>query len=165
MGMLRALALLAVLAPPVVALVVAACSTSSSSSSSGPPPSGTDDAASEAQIPAVDAGSPFVPGTPSTFFRGCSPTGAADCPDAFLCFTGHTSPIDVYGECTVECTGNNAALCTVNGGTCVCPVTAAGLPGNCTDGNDAGAVTVCAPLDDAGPLPAANGDAAAANDG
>jgi hypothetical protein len=147
-------------APALGAPLLAACSSSSSGASGA---DASVDAGGDSPMVPIDAGVPFVPGLPSPFFQACSSAGAADCPDAMICFTGHTSPIDVYDECTVECVGDNAALCTVSGGSCVCPSTTAGQPGDCSAGNDAGLLTVCAPLDDAAGIPAP-GDAGAADE-
>jgi hypothetical protein len=101
--------------------------------------------AAEASLPvAVDAG---------PLWQTCNPVTPSSCPTGFECLAAHTAPVDAYGTCVFTCAGASGPACTLSGGVCACPYPFAsgGPPGDCSAGNDAGEVTVCAPAGDGGP--------------
>jgi hypothetical protein len=116
--------------------------------------SGGDDGGMDAPYPLFDAAeaSPPPPVDAGPLWQPCAPSNAASCPSGLECLGVHTAPVDAYGTCVFTCAGSNGPACTLSGGTCACPLTSAGgPPGDCSAGNEAGAVTVCAPAGDGGP--------------
>jgi len=123
-----------------VALAVAGCSGGGSGESDGGEDASFAFDAAEASPPApVDAGPLWEP---------CDPSNAASCPSGLTCLGEHTAPVDAYGTCVFSCAGSNGPACTLSGGTCACPHGTSA--GDCSAGNEAGAVTVCVPAGDGG---------------
>jgi hypothetical protein len=112
------------------------------------------DAGEDASTPFVedDAGAP-APVDAGPLWQRCDPSIPGTCPSGLECLNAHTSPVDAYGTCVFSCAGESLASCSLSGGTCACP-SPVGLvgnaPGDCSAGNDAGAVTVCVPAGDGG---------------
>jgi hypothetical protein len=99
-------------------------------------------AAEDASSPAIDAG---------PLWQRCEPASPASCPAGFECFPAHTAPVDAFDTCVFTCADGGEASCALRGGTCACALSVTGGPGDCAEGNDAGAVTVCAPAGDGVP--------------
>jgi hypothetical protein len=128
-----------------VALALAGCS------NGGTPPAAPEDA-SLADVAAPEDSAPApMPVDAGPLWQRCNPASAASCPSGFECFPSHTSPIDAYGTCVFTCAGSSEPACALAGGTCACPLTATDAAGDCSEGNEAGTITVCVPAGDAGP--------------
>ncbi len=129
----------------VLVLVLAACSSDDTASvgadGGADAPLFEADAAEASSLTPVDAG---------PLWQTCNPLNIASCPSGLECLGVHTTPVDAYGTCVFSCAGASGPSCTLSGGTCVCPLTYADTPGDCSEGNDAGDVTVCVPASDAG---------------
>jgi hypothetical protein len=128
----------------LLACVTLGCSTATPSN-----PSAGIDASLTEVVPSDDASAAPVDAGP--LWQACEPADPASCPAGFECFPGHTSPVDAFHECVFACDDGGAPLCSASGGSCDCPLSVSGGPGDCSPGNDAAAVTVCAPAGDAGP--------------
>ncbi|MGO9712278.1 MAG: hypothetical protein ACLQBL_25675 [Polyangiaceae bacterium] len=125
------------------ALALLGCSNSGGASAVPEDASIPYDAATEdVAAPPVDAGPLWQP---------CQPANPASCPPGYECFPGHTAPVDTFHTCVFSCAGASGPLCSLSGGTCACPLAMNGGPGDCSEGNDAGAVTVCVPFEEGGP--------------
>jgi hypothetical protein len=128
----------------LLACLVLGCSTSTPSN-----PSATIDASLTEVLPSDDASAAPVDAGP--LWQPCEPADPESCPTDFECFPAHTAPVDAFHECVIACSDGGAPLCIESGGSCDCPLSVTGSPGDCSPGNDAGAVTVCAPAGDGGP--------------
>jgi hypothetical protein len=100
-------------------------------------------------VPAEDASSPSVDAGP--LWQHCQPANPASCPAGLECFPAHTAPVDAFDTCVFGCADGGGPSCALSGGTCACALSVTGGPGDCSEGNDAGAVTVCVPSGDGVP--------------
>jgi hypothetical protein len=112
---------------------------------------GTEDAGEDVIQSAADAaessGPVIIDAGP--LWETCDPSDPASCPDGLECLLEHTSSPDAYAKCVFSCAGANGPACALSGGICACPSVNIGGEGDCSAGNDAGAVTVCVPAGDA----------------
>jgi hypothetical protein len=133
------------LAFPLV-LVGAGCS------SGGGSAAGTEDAGDDviqSVLDAAEATGPVIVDA-GPLWEACDPSDPASCPDGLECLLEYTSPEDAYGKCVFSCAGANGPACALSGGICACPSVTLGGQGDCSAGNDAGAVTVCVPAGEGG---------------
>jgi hypothetical protein len=132
----------------VVVSALGACADSGSSAIDG----GDDASGGGGVVVQEDAGA-SAPADAGPLWQSCNTGVPASCPSGLECLGVHTTPVDAYARCVFTCAGNDEPLCAVSGGVCACPLppgSVTGPPGDCSTGNDAGAVTVCVPAGDAG---------------
>jgi hypothetical protein len=132
-------------------IALAACASDDSSTTGVDASYGVTEAldASDATLTvSADAGPAVSSG--GSLWERCDPSNVASCPAGFECFGGDTSPVNAHGLCVFSCAGGNGSSCILSGGTCACPETPGGAPGDCSSGNATGLVTICVPAGDAG---------------